>query len=296
MNNYVSGVPTLVYGKVFSNITFNINNGIKYFYPSTIGISQISNTSQQSITLSGVQLENSSYIYTGVNHTINVNSGTYENFNYSLYGYDIFTSVVYSGTFNNIRYDADGITKSNNDNLIRIPSPTTSNSFENTFSGTYDHSLSLLTSYPYQLQLLGNYYIYPNTNYTVYGGENYTSTGYRYVTFNLGTVSQKTQLNIILNSLGIYKNYGNSSLKLYVKLINVTNSIGGSISDTIWFDANSSFNGIVNTDGTGAVISGSGDGVIRTISLFTSTVISGTVIVRFGTDSTDIALNNITIN
>lgn len=288
MNGRVSGVPTLEVGDTIT-IASTISNGIKYYYPGTIGTSTVTATSNSSQTISGAKTPNSNHSYS-VNHTV-LASQYSESIAGSVTPYDIFGagSASNASTSTTKRVDTYSTAKALADATKRLLSPATGGQYDAASASAYDvtaHQNSLnpgsASVYSYQLQLLTSgttsRYCYPTVDYTAYGGPNYSSltySGYRYADFNLGSVSNITNLTLnIVGASGISQKYGTSNFKLLIK-----------VGSGNWLDANAAWSsGTPTANGDAAVdVGNSASNTARRIT-FGATV-SGTVYVRVGINS-----------
>jgi hypothetical protein len=281
MAKRVSGVPTLDVNQIV-DITGNITNGIKFYYPSTIGESTVTGTNAQVNNISGTYTANATYSYSA-SHVVRATQYS-ETISGTIKPYDIFGAGVVANAvvLTNKRVDTISLAKIATDTSKRKVSPITNNPFESVSAiqyGISEHINSLATGdYLYQLQLLNGNYIYPKNNYTAYQpGLNYSNlhTDFRYVDFEVGSISDKTNLTLTITGDTFTEKYATSNFRLYVKVDGATG----------WLNANEpAATGIPINDNDGCInIGDTTNGNQRRITF--GTTISGVVYVRLGINS-----------
>ena len=169
------------------------------------------------------------------------------------------------------------------------------------FGDDFSPSTSLTAANEYELQFTNEYFHWPSsTNYSNYipAGPDYSGisslgdgdNGLRYVTFNLGTISNAGTVTLTFeNCIGfdnaLIQTEDNFQLQLIV--------VSGGTAVTGWIDGNAQFSGAGNTvdrDGMGGIApdgnssGGNNHDFVRVIT-FGNVVRSGTVYVRVGWDS-----------
>jgi hypothetical protein len=139
--------------------------------------------------------------------------------------------------------------------------------------------------------MLNGEFIYPSTNYGVYGGPNYTGiSNTRWVTFNLGSFTNKTNFRITFAGATNITAASQSNLLIEV--------LAQGSTATKWIDADATYSGV----GDPGISSGS-DGVAAVTLYTTSTreitfgtqVLTGNLVVRVGyTSGSNVKFTSIT--
>jgi len=284
-SRYISGVPSIDSNQTI-NVSFTINNAIKTFY-NTSKVATVSGTSILSSsrdhqitgaknygdTISVSNAPSTGSLTVGSNKYSETNTLSIQGFNSKGTG-----GTSASLTLTNVRVD----TKSDESGRIFAGSgqyPTT----YGTAAGTWDSTQNLISNNAYreELQLVGGVYKRPTQNYasnSPTAGPNYSSdtqTGYRYVLFNVGTISNATSVTINLNNASNISNLEQSDMSLQVKVDGANQTNG-------WINANSAYSaGNPTNNGDPALDFGASTATVRRIT-FGTAVKTGTVYVRFG--------------
>jgi hypothetical protein len=294
MGAKVSGVPSLATGDTIT-VSGAITNGIKFYYPATIGTSTVTAAGSGNNTLSGTKPANSVHSYSA-SHIVVGNSYS-ESIAASVTPYDIFAAgaTASATTDNSKRVDTKSLAKVTSDASKRLLSPASNNKFDVVSASFYDvaaHANSLDTNtgvYGNALQLLNGIYQYPAAvNYTSQYGEggnftnltNFPANQFRYADFVVGSVSAANFL--LLTVAGIGSAVNASDLVILVRVDGASPTGGDG-----WIDANLAYGGSGNPTGVdgsrGAYDTNSSlskDGVRRIT--FGTDVKTGSVKVRVG--------------
>lgn len=286
ITRYVSGVPSLSNGDVFS-VSYTINNAISKFYP--IGVfgqlttNSVTNGAWGTTTtflgssITPIPFSGDSVTLTNQNITTSNNrygeTLTVFGTGYNARSISSNSSVL---TINGYRVD----TVSNE--TIRLGSGTLQ-PYPTNYGYIYNSNTSLLSgNYINELQLLNGIYRYPNTNYIGYGGPTYTGlTTNRYVTFNVGSIINAANftLNIVGNGFTTTSNQITNGIFLNV-------IISGS---TGWLNGNSPYSsGIPTNDADPSMDSGNSTQTSTSISrriTLGPTTRTGNVFVKMGLPS-----------
>ena len=202
ITRYVSGVPSISSTDSFI-FNYDTNKAVSKFYNSgtfsTISGSLWSNNTTSYLSSSISPKPISGQTVSVANQSLTASSGKYsETPNILVTGYNAQgTSGTNTLSLTGYRIDTISSETSRRESGNSQPYPT---SYGNIFVPT----TSLLTgNYIYELQQLNGIYIYPITNYVSFGGPNYTTaTGTRYLTLNLGNVSNASNMTLTINGTG----------------------------------------------------------------------------------------------
>jgi hypothetical protein len=289
MTKYISGVPSLAASSQFTITSFSITSVSTYFYaPSPIWSSVATTTGFNTFT--GDINNTPSYNGTGTvgSQTITINNTNVSNFQFTLQAKNRNNTLAGSTsgwTSNNtLRYDGS-------DESARLTSG--SGSYPSTgWGGTWgtNSGVSLLTNTD-ELQMLNGSYVYPTANYTTYGGPNYTGiSNTRWVTFNLGSFTAKSNFRITFNGATNITNATQANLLIEV--------LASGSTATKWVDADVAYGGVGNPGAP------SGSDGVPAVTLFTTStreitfgtqVLTGNLIVRVGyTSGSNVTFTSLT--
>ena len=321
VTSYNSGIPSLSVGDYILASYSIINNGnlISRFYNSN-GItnfqmiasssSPIKNDMTGGLPINGISIPTSyqsTYIVSGM--SASVISGMYSTnstFSINTFGPYGLSSIVSNGTTGIGYWGQSGkylyIDTVGSEVLINriwsgtysYPSFTGSNTYSQFFGPTYTYTtqqFNLNNIGNEELQYVGGIFKYPSGNYLnnyPISGFDYSSVpsgsfgGYRWVTFNVGSVVGAQSLNIsinganaLLNSASVNNGTGRyiNNFYMYIKIV----GSGG----TSWFDANLDSVSLPVNDGDGCLVKFGSSAIYRKIN-FGSSAKTGTVYVRIG--------------
>lgn len=283
ITRYVSGVPSLASGDVF-NLTYTINNAISKFYRSGTFAQLIPNSvtngswgsssAYLGSNISPIPLSGDSVTLT--NQAITTNNSRYgETLTVYGIGYNAKAVSANSGTLTINGYRVDTVSNE----TIRLGSGS-SQPYPNDYGYVYNSATSLLTgNYINEMQLINGIYIYPSVNYTSYGGPNYSGIANdRYVTFNVGTITNTSNFTINIVGTGFSTTSNQITNGIYLHAI-----ISGS---TGWLDINLPYSsGIPVNNGDAAMDVGNSTQTSTSISrrvTLGSTTRTGIVFIKFG--------------
>ena len=282
MTRFVSGVPSLAGGQQFTGINFNIANVSSYFYALTNQVWNIIGTRVS--TLNGdldaiPQTVGATGTVTNVSATITAGYAESISFTVTPYNRSAAAGTTSAATWSTLRIDTVS------DESARLVSG--SGSYPSTgWGGAWgaNSGVSLLVN-TNELQMLNGNYIYPSSNYTAFGGPNYVgASGTRWVTFNLGTITAKSNIRITFaNPVGITA-ATQANLLIEVKVSGVT----------YWVDGDVAYAGVGNP---GSTVDGTAACTLFTTSTreitFGSQVLTGTVIIRVGLTGTGVSFSSV---
>lgn len=283
ITRFVSGVPSLATGNIF-NLTYTINRAISKFYRSgtfaQLTTNSVTNGSWGSTTsfpgssINPIPLSGSSVTLT--NQTITTTNNRYgETLTAFATGFNARNISANSSTLTINGYRVDTVSNE----TIRLGSGS-SQPFPTDYGYTYDSTISLLGgNYVNELQLLNGIYRYPTVNYSTYGGPNYsTATGNRYVTFNVGSITNAANFTLNIVGTGFSTTSNQITNGVFLNVL-----ISGS---TGWLNCNSPYSsGIPVNDGDPSMDVGNSTQTSTSISRRVTlgpTTRTGVVFVKFG--------------
>ena len=279
---YISGVPALVGGQSGSSVILSAtaSNTVGRFYNST-RIFQGSGTgiSTSNFTLPSAPVSES--IQSG-SRTISINGGsTSENASFTVTAFNsIGSTSAFAITNTHIRMD------STLDPANRVKSGYGQFGFDGT---PFESSQSIATAVE-ELQMLNGQFRYPTGNYTSalpVAGPDYsvvTPGAYlntRWVTFNMGTITNKANIQVNFSNTFGFSGALMSNFSLYVRVNGSTPTVG-------WVDGNAAFPGTGNptNDGDPALVVANSTSTSKLVT-FGTAVKTGTVFVRIGIPAGD---------
>ena len=289
-SSYVSGVPSIDSGETI-NVSFTINNAIKTFY-NTSKVAEVTGTSilasSRNHVITGTQTPDATIVVTNApsagSFTVGTNKYAESN-TLTIKGFNSKNSAGTSASLalTNVRVD----TKSDESSRIFAGSGTYPTTFGTTL-GNWDSTSNLITDgdYDEELQLVqGRYKRLDATDYSnnvPQAGPDYsndTQTGYRYVLFNTGTITNQTSVTINLQGANGITQKNQTGIELTLRVVGTTATNG-------WIDCNTPYSaGNPTDDGDAALdFGGSASATSRRIT-FGNAVKTGTVYVRFGLPS-----------
>jgi hypothetical protein len=285
MTRYISGIPSLAAGVSITNIGFNINNAVSYFYNNnlfdisgTLIVADINNPPTVIPTTQGQIISESNLSTTVTSNSVYDD----DSFQFNIIARNI-AGTTGTGTYTFTTHRIDLVS---NESIRRTSG---SGSYPSTgYNNSFDSTQSLVGTYTEELMLRNGIYQYPAGNYTTFGGPNYSSaTGTRWVTFNLGTFTNNSAFSLnFIGSAGI-TSIGQSNLLVEVKIEGAT----------YWVDGDAAYSGVGNpgstSNGVAAVVIGSSTATTRRIT-FGSVTYSGSIIVRVGITNNSITFTSLT--
>lgn len=280
ITRYVSGVPSIASTDSFI-FNYDVNKAVSKFYNngtfSTISGSLWSNntTSYLSSSISPKPISGQTVSIT--NQSLTASSSKYSELPTILVtGYNAQGSSG-TNTLSLTGYRIDTVSSETS----RIESGN-SQPYPTSYGNIFVPTTSLLTgNYIYELQQLNGVYIYPTTNYTSFGGPNYsTASGTRYLTLNLGNISNASNMTLTINGTGF-----STTSNQITNNIELNTLVSGTTS-TGWLNGNSPYSsGNPSTNGDSAMdTSNSSQTLTQLIKRITfgSTTRSGAVYVKIG--------------
>jgi hypothetical protein len=283
ITRFISGVPSLATGNIF-NLTYTVGRAVSKFYRSgtfaQLTTNSVTNGTWGSITafpgssINPIPLSGSSVTLT--NQTITTTNNRYgETLTTFATGFNARNVSANSSTLTITGYRVDTVSNE----TIRLGSGP-SQPFPTSYGYTYVSTTSLLTGdYVNELQLLNGIYRYPVTDYTSYSGPNYsTATGNRYVTFNVGNITNAANFTLTIAGSGFSTTSNQITNGIFLHSI-----IGSS---TGWLDINSPYSsGIPVNNGDSAMDVGNSTQTSTSISRRVTlgpTTRTGAVFVKLG--------------
>lgn len=283
ITRFISGVPSLATGNIF-NLTYTVNRAVSKFYRSgtfaQLTTNSVTNGTWGSITafpgssINPIPLSGSSVTLT--NQTITTTNNRYgETLTTFATGFNARNVSANSSTLTITGYRVDTVSNE----TIRLGSGP-SQPFPTSYGYTYVSTTSLLTGdYVNELQLLNGIYRYPVTDYTSYSGPNYsTATGNRYVTFNVGNITNAANFTLTIAGSGFSTTSNQITNGIFLHAV-----ISGS---TGWLDINSPYSsGIPVNNGDSAMDVGNSTQTSTSISRRVTlgpTTRTGAVFVKLG--------------
>lgn len=289
---YISGVPSLASGQQIS-VNYVVQNAVGYYYNSTrIGVLGGSYTSSvNSPQPYPVPTNGQTVSFTG--QTVTVNNSVFGALTMTVTPYN---SKGTSGAVQTISTNAYVDTVSVE--TIRRTSSTGQYPTSG-YGSTYDSTKSIKSDagYTEELQLVNGLFQYPVTNYSTYTtptvGPDYsvgmtTSSGYRWVTFNVGTITSKSTIDFTFTSPQNFTGTViTSGMLIYLKCEGVTG----------WINGNAAYSASIpspSVDGDPAMVYANSTTTVKRIT-FGATPRTGQLYLRVGLPtSSNIRFANVT--
>lgn len=274
---YVSGIPVMTTGDKIS-VAYNVNNAVGSFYNAT-RVARIESSIINSIDIAPSTVPYASGAAIPVNLETTVKASSFSTqASFKLFGYNSKGMPVSIDHVTNLRIDS----VSNESQRLKsgygqFPDK---GSLTDQFGNAFDSQEPLLLNE--ELLMENGVYKFPlAVNYSIFGGPDYsyinggTYSNYRWVTLNVGSISQASGLTLTFqNLLNAGSTVTNPNMKIYVR---VDGSSG-------WLDASSAYQGgglSPSDNGDAALVVSSSNSTVKRIT-FGPTVRSGVVYVRIG--------------
>jgi len=285
--SYVSGIPTLETGDSL-NVEFRVNNAIKKFYHNTaVGIVSGTFITDVNILPTGADRNEGSNPLFMTTAIVSM-SGYTEDASVSCIAQNSAGEQVSSNTISNvpgakIRIDSVSLLPSTSEFLNegdRLESGMTDFAYTGT---TFDPTISIAGTR--ELQVINGVYQYPPlVDYTnnIPPGPDYSGlTGFRYVTYNLGTITDEDFVYITIKNPVNFPTGANLIIPNFVLLVRVVGS-------TSYIDGNAYYPGVGNptADGDPALVYDESTVIKRRIT-FGQATYSGQLIVKMGIAQTE---------
>jgi hypothetical protein len=280
---YISGVPAFVGGVSSSAVIFSATAsfGFTWRFYNNVQVFSVSGTGISTTNCPLPDMPSAGAIISGSWSSIFTAGSTSENASYTITAYNSKGGTA-TLPFTDTHYRIDSTLDTTNRVTSGIGQyPSTG------YGSAFDASMTLSGSANEELQMLNGQYRYPSGNYTgslPVAGPNYTTVpagtynNFRWVTLNLGTVSNASNLTLTFSNNSNFSGGGTPMTNFALQI-----RVNGSSPTVGWVDGNTAYSGVGSptNNGDAALVVASSTSTVKLVTFGTNTK-TGTVFARIG--------------